>query len=193
VLVAEDADDLAADADGGVEQRADVTRRQIGLQVARPLVAGSVLDREDGGPADLFEVGGGVGASELEASIESFDALAIAELADDRGWEAKAPVAHAFDPEHVAVDPQDLLKSRLPFFTGQSVQMDERLGARVRRDLHCLNLEPFVGAGRELACGFASMPKQCSCVSRRAGRSGEIAKWLVRSLLKLNRQGRGHV
>ena len=41
VLVAEDADDLAADADGGVEQRADVTRGQVGPQVARPLVPGA--------------------------------------------------------------------------------------------------------------------------------------------------------
>ena len=136
VLVAEDADDLSADADGGVEQRADVTRGQVGPQVARPLVPGSVFDRQDRGPADLLEVGGGVGAAELESPVESLDALAIAELADDRGREAKAPVAHAFDAEHVAVDPQDLLKSRLPVFTGQRVQMDERLGARVQRGLH---------------------------------------------------------
>ena len=89
VLVAEDADDLSADADGGVEQRADVARGQVGPQIARPLVPGSVFDRQDRGPADLLEVGGGVGAAELETPVESLDALAIAQLADDRGGRRK--------------------------------------------------------------------------------------------------------
>lgn len=136
VLVAEDADDLSTDADGGVEHGADVTRGQVRPQLARPLVAGSVVDGQDGSAPDLLEVGRGVAASELESAVESFDALVIAELADDRGGDAKAPVAHAFDAQHVAVDSQDLLKSRLPFLTGERVQMDERLGARVQRGLH---------------------------------------------------------
>ena len=53
VLVAQNADDLSADPDGGVEQRADVTRGQVGLQVARPLVPRRVVDRQESGSGGI--------------------------------------------------------------------------------------------------------------------------------------------
>jgi hypothetical protein len=65
VLVAEDANDLSANADRGVEQRADLTRGRVGLQFSRPLVPRSVFDRQERGPADFLEVGGSIGVSEL--------------------------------------------------------------------------------------------------------------------------------
>src|SRR5262249_32011567 len=127
VLVAEDADRLAAQPDGSVEQRADLARGQVRAQIARPLIVGRVLNHEYRGLPDRLEVPRDLAAAKLEAAVEGSDALVIAELANDRGGKAEAPVAHALDAQQVAVDPEDLPQSIVPALAGQGVQMDERL------------------------------------------------------------------
>jgi hypothetical protein len=132
VLVTQDSDRLAANPNRGVEQRADLARGQVRAQIARPLVMGRVLDRQYRSPADLLEVPRGLGVADLQAAVEGPDALVIAQLANDRIGKAEAPVAHAFDAQEVAVDPEDLPQALLPAFSRKGVQMDERLGARMQ-------------------------------------------------------------